>query len=198
MVESEAEVWSRVRLRSDRAAFTELYERHADRVYSHLRRRGLDQHHAEDVTGDVFVETWRQRDRIVVGPDDSLLAWLLAVANNLLRKHWRRNEARRRAFERFSSLDDGVDPIGEYVDWEGDRYALGVILQVLDHLGDADREVIELCVVEGLVPTTVAAALGQPPPTVRSRLSRALQRARKLYAEYTVERGDLPRKGSRT
>ena len=40
-------------------------------------------------TSMVFLETWRQRDRVQVAGGASLLPWLLGVANNVLRRHRR-------------------------------------------------------------------------------------------------------------
>lgn len=81
-------------------------------------------------------------------------------------------------------MADGAEDV---VDAMADERDIQIIREVLAHLGDRDQEVIALCVLEGLSPQSVAIALGEPATTIRSRLSRALGRARGLYATYTNE-----------
>ena len=49
-------------------------------------------------------------------------------------------------------------------------------LSALRRLPEADQEVVQMCLIAGLTPAQAATALGEPPSTVRSRLSRARRR----------------------
>jgi RNA polymerase sigma-70 factor (ECF subfamily) len=72
----------------DVRAFAELFERHGRRVLAHCFRRTADHALAEDCLSMVFLEAWRHR-RSVRLAGHSLLPWLLAVANNVLRNQRR-------------------------------------------------------------------------------------------------------------
>jgi RNA polymerase sigma factor (sigma-70 family) len=61
-----------------------------------------------------------------------------------------------------------------------DSAQLHLVAEALGALRRSEREVIALCVWSGLDYATAASALGVPVGTVRSRLSRARRRLRKL------------------
>ncbi|MGC2997314.1 RNA polymerase sigma factor, partial [Streptomyces sp. G35A] len=66
--------------------------------------------------------------------------------------------------------------------------SLAAVHAALTRLPRRDREVLALCVGEGLDHRQVAEALGVPVGTVRSRLSRARARLRALSEEAAAER----------
>jgi len=78
----DSELWRRA-AGHDGTAFGELFERHADAVYLHCFRRTASWSTAEELTSVVFLEAWRRR-RAVRLDTDSILPWLLAVANNAI------------------------------------------------------------------------------------------------------------------
>ena len=77
---SDSELWRRAALH-DPGAFGDLFDRHAGRVHNHCFRRTADWSLAEDLTSVVFLEAWRKRKQVRLY-QDSVLPWLLAVANN--------------------------------------------------------------------------------------------------------------------
>lgn len=168
---ADAELWQRVR-GGDDAAFGQLFERHCDAVYTFAGRRLGDWTEAEDVVSAVFLEAWRQREK--VRPlDGSLRPWLFGVARNVVGNRLRSTQRRRRALSRTASeapepdfaleVDDRVD---------GARRAANVRTR-LAGLPDSHREVLLLWAWEGLSYAQIAVALDLPMGTVRSRLSRA-------------------------
>ena len=72
----------------DLRALAELSEHPGHRVLGHCLRRTADHALAEDCLSMVFLEAWRHR-RSVRLAGHSLLPWLLAVANNVLRNQRR-------------------------------------------------------------------------------------------------------------
>ena len=74
---------------------------------------------------------------------------------------------------------DFADEVAGRID---DRERTALVRKALAALGKAEREVLALCVFSGLDYAEAAEALGVPVGTVRSRLSRARQRLRKLVA----------------
>jgi DNA-directed RNA polymerase specialized sigma24 family protein len=99
----------------DLRAFAELSEHPGHRVLGHCLRRTADHALAEDCLSMVFLEAWRHR-RSVRLAGHSLLPWLLAVANNVLRNQRRRcavpvgtvRSRLSRARERLRQLEAGA------------------------------------------------------------------------------------------
>lgn len=182
-------LWSRA-VAGDRSAFAVFYERHADRVFSHCFRRLGARPDAEDLTADVFLTAWRRRADVVLHDEVDILPWLLTTANYALRHH-RRSLRRAQRLLAKVPLDPDEPDLAEAV---SDRafvdQQIELVLATLDRLRLADREIIELCVVQGLSPSSVADALGEPAGTIRARLSRALAKARRLHDAHTTGEAD--------
>ncbi len=170
----------RTRIRAgDRQAFGALYEEYARPVYNHAYRLTSDWSTAEEVMSETFLAAWRTRHALE--PEgESLLPWLLGIATNKARNA-NRGTWRRRAFLARRPAPDPVADIADatagHVD---DTRRLAAVRQALDGLRHQDREVLALCVWSGLDYAEAAEALGVPVGTVRSRLSRARERLRRL------------------
>ncbi|NEE39574.1 RNA polymerase subunit sigma, partial [Streptomyces sp. SID7982] len=83
-----------------------------------------------------------------------------------------------------------ADHAGQVAGQVDDRRRLAATLRALALLKRPEREVLVLCLWEGMAYTDAAQALGVPVGTVRSRLSRARKRLAKLAdAELTAETG---------
>jgi RNA polymerase sigma-70 factor (ECF subfamily) len=159
----------------DHDAFARIFDRHADLVFKFARRRVGDRTIAEDITSQVFLETWRRREDVTL-LDGSLRAWLVGVARNLQRRHWRTNERRNRAIDRMATPVDTSDPSEAIVDHLGAIDDLASVRKKFDLLSEAHREVLLLAVWEELSYDEIAAVLDVPVGTVRSRLARARQK----------------------
>jgi RNA polymerase sigma factor (sigma-70 family) len=144
-------------------AFTIIFDRHFDTVYSYLARR-IGRARAEDLAASTFTVAFERRRRF--RPDaDTARPWLLGIATNLLRNEWR---AERRGREMVTLLSRGVTA----------REALGgetvdQLAPLLAALRPDQREVLLLYAWEELSYEEIAIALGIPIGTVRSRLARA-------------------------
>lgn len=154
--------------------FTAMYLAHADRVFAYLCAQ-LGPQEAEELTAQVFCEAWRQRGTVRV--DRGWMPWLIGVARNLARQA-AKAQARRTRVEVDDEAVWGVapDPAGTLADADEQRHQVVAALCALRGLSEADREVVQLCVIAGLSPAQAAAALGEPSSTVRSRLTRARRR----------------------
>jgi RNA polymerase sigma-70 factor (ECF subfamily) len=151
--------------------FAAVYDRHAAVVFRFLVRRvGRDT--ADELLGETFRIAFERRE-VFDCTRDSARPWLYGIATNLLAKH-RRTEARRlRAMERLALAqgDDGMaDAIADAVDAQ---QQVGGVLEAIASLPDGERDALLLFVWEELDYEDVAAALGVPVGTVRSRLHRA-------------------------
>jgi RNA polymerase sigma factor (sigma-70 family) len=159
--------------------FGELFDRHATVVFRFLVRRvGVDA--AEALLGDVFRIGFEKRttydcERANARP------WLYGIATNLIAHH-RRSEARRirataRVLTRQRLSDDPTEQVASRLDavelWSRVAEALAL-------LPDGERDALLLYAWEELSYDEIAAALGVPIGTVRSRINRARQRLREL------------------
>jgi len=162
----------------DSQAFSAIFDAHAQSVYRFCWRRapepslGLD---AEDLMSIVFLEAWKGRSGLRV-VDGSVRPWLFGIANNVLRNRRRTARRHRAAMRRLPAEPDSPDVASEVVERVGASQDLRDALHALDRLGPREREAVELCWVEGIVPATAAQLLGVPLGTVKSRLSRARSR----------------------
>lgn len=158
-------------------AFAEIFERHAQEIYRYAARRVGD-FAAADVMSETFLIAFEQRGRFDHSWHDAR-PWLYGIATNILRTH-RRSEARllkalsRQAADRDYD-DDSADTTAARLDAAA---AYRGVADALRHLSQADREPLLLFAWAGLGYEAIAAALGIPVGTVRSRLNRARRQLR--------------------
>ncbi|MCO5992582.1 RNA polymerase sigma factor [Actinoallomurus rhizosphaericola] len=178
----------RARLRAgDPAAFSELFDAHAQAIYRYAARSTGDLNAAEDVVSLTFLEAWRLRGRLEPG-DAGVLPWLFGLATNVLRNQARAARRHRAAMSRMPRREQPPDFTDKVIGRMADAERVAAARAALEELSDADREVIALCVWAGLDYTAAAEALGVPVGTVRSRLSRARAKLRTLTTT-TMQRG---------
>ncbi|WP_205779943.1 RNA polymerase sigma factor [Micromonospora ureilytica] len=175
----ESSLRARVRA-GDPGAFAELFDEYARSVYNHAFRLTADWATAEDVMAATYLQAWRSRER-VTEEGGSLRPWLLGIATNEARNHIRSNRRYRRVAAALLAYDftvpDHADEVAGRLD---DSRRIAAAIDALARLRRAEREVLTLCLWEGLDYESAAEALGVPVGTVRSRLSRARARLRTL------------------
>lgn len=181
----DAQLWERISS-GDPEAFGDLYVRHVCAVQSYCLWRTADLQAAEDATATVFLEAWRGRERLTLSTD-SAAPLLLGIANNVLRRQWRSQRRYRDALERIRNV--GQVP----TDLESEAIARVDAIRQLRDGGEAiralprrEREVIALLAWSELSYGEIAAALGLPVGTVRSRLSRARARLGDAFPDPTT------------
>lgn len=163
----------------DPAALGEAYDEHARVLYHYAFRVCGDRAAAEDVVSATFLEAWRCRGK-VHADGGTLRPWLLGIATNIMRgaarEARRRDAALARLPERGVLPDFADDVLARMTDGEQVRAARAALAK----LRRREREVLTLVVWAGLDYAAAGEALGIPVGTVRSRLSRARERLRKL------------------
>lgn len=165
----------------DPDAFGMLFDEYARAVYNLGFRLTANWSAAEEVVSLTFLEAWRKRDRIEPG-GGSLRPWLLGIAVNVSRNMARASRRHQAAMSRLPPpplVPDFAEALAGRLD---DTAQLREAGKALAALGRAERELIVLCVWSELDYAAAAKALGVPVGTVRSRLSRARRKLRKLVA----------------
>lgn len=174
--EVEAELVERAR-GGDVAAFESLLRVHEQIAFrtAWVVSGGADD--AEDAAQEAFVKAFAALARF--RPGAPFRPWLLTIVANEARNR-RRSAGRREALALRLSEGEGhpggAAPSPESAVLAGERRA--ILLAGLARLGEADREVITLRYLLDLSEAETAAALDIPTGTVKSRLSRALDRLR--------------------
>lgn len=168
-------------LHGDDAAFAQLVESTASRLYGVVYRLIGNSVEAQSLTQESYVRTWtamrswRATDR----PDDdrSFFAYLVKVAVNLTRDLWRREK-----ILEFTGLEDLEDVLpdntaGPETQLE-QRELEQSLAQAVANLPAGYRAVIALRYDAGYSYAEIADALGLPVNTVRTHLRRAKQQLR--------------------
>jgi RNA polymerase sigma-70 factor (ECF subfamily) len=158
----------------DQAAFAELVAAHQEVAFraAYLVTGGAAE--AEDAAQEGFVKAFHALGRFREGAP--FRPWLLAIVANEARN--RRRSAGRRAGLVLRARAQPVAVAGSAEDEALARLGREELLRAVERLRPADREVVSYRYLLGLGEAETAHALGCPPGTVKSRLSRALERLR--------------------
>jgi RNA polymerase sigma factor (sigma-70 family) len=153
--------------------FDRLYAEYAESLLSFLTLRTGNRVLAEDVLADTFERVLRKR-----GTFDrrrgSEKGWLYTIAMNLLRDHFRRQEAERKALHR-AGQEPREDPAGHLPSQVEDRDTLTRVLGVLS---TDERDAVALHFGADLTMPEVARLIREPRTTVEGRIYRALRKMR--------------------
>jgi RNA polymerase sigma factor (sigma-70 family) len=173
-VKEEAGDLDATRLRAslaDPAVFSVVFDDYFDVVYRYAARR-VGPMVAEDITAETFTVAFDQRDRFDPARG-RCSSWLLGIATNLIRRHYRSETRRLAAVARLRAQPSAAStaPSAEGPELHG--YALDRISSGLAVLSASQRDLISLVDGAGLTYREAATALGLPLGTVQSRLSRA-------------------------
>jgi RNA polymerase sigma factor (sigma-70 family) len=163
----------------DEQALGSLYDRFGTVAYRLALRVVRDAALAEDVVQEAFLAAWRQADRFDVSRGRAS-TWILTLV------HRRAVDITRR-HARFNALPDQLDTIEPRAESTDEdivlRDARREVRAALATLSSAEREVLGLAYWGGLTQAEIAAALGVPVGTVKSRTFNALARLRDALGE---------------
>ncbi len=168
-------------LRGDALAWEAFVRLHQGRVYGLALHYVRHTEEARDVAQEIFVRLYRKLH--TYRPDQSFLAWMLAVGRNVCLDHLRRAKARPPAADMPAELAPLADP-GPGPEEAADRASARHLLRRgLERLNPSHREMILLCEIQDLPLEEIARMLGIPLGTVKSRASRArVELAREVLA----------------
>lgn len=162
----------------DREAFTELVERHQERVLRLAERFLGDADEARDAAQEVFLKVYRRADAF--SPQAKVSTWIHRITvNHCL------NRLRRRKIVRFLPFVQGEDPEDPVVEPADEAPGPEEVLaarrrwratrEAIDALPLSQRSVLVLAKLEGLSYKEIAETLGVSLGAVESRLFRAMR-----------------------
>jgi RNA polymerase sigma-70 factor (ECF subfamily) len=170
----------------DQRALAALYDETSALVYALALRILRDQHAAEDVTMDVYTQVYRQ----VSSYDASRgtpSAWLVTLTRSRAIDRLRQ-EAQRRAREepleatmRLPSLTAGPEECSATTELRR------LVQRALGLLTPEQWQVIELAYYAGLSQNEIAAKLGQPLGTVKTRIRTGMMLLREHFRSFLTE-----------
>ncbi|HEX6945998.1 MAG TPA: sigma-70 family RNA polymerase sigma factor [Acidimicrobiia bacterium] len=150
----------------DHDAFTAIMRAHEDRIFAVCMRMLADREAALDVTQETFVTAFRKAHQFQ--GNSAVGTWLYRIAVNNCYDHLRRD--RRRPTDSLPEHFDRADPSArEAVEASAHRQEIELALAALPK---EYRAAVILSDIEGMSLPEVAAALGVPVGTVKSRLFR--------------------------
>jgi RNA polymerase sigma-70 factor (ECF subfamily) len=153
----------------DRDALAALYDGTSSQVYGLVLRIVRDEGAAEEVTGDVYLQVWRQAVRFDA-QRGTALRWLLTVARSRAIDRLRARRAQSRESESLEVVVHvaSSEPGPEDHSWDTQRRRL--VEQAMSVLSPDQRQAIELAYWGGLSHSEVADRLGEPLGTVKTRI----------------------------
>ena len=189
-------------------ALASLYDRHAGAVYSIAARTIGDATVASDVVQETFLALW-DRAELFDPTRGSLRGWLLAIARNRAIDQVRHARRHDRAFT-FSTLATADNDDGSLAEWltsTGAPVAMGApdpgpeaavvgletrgsMAAAIASLDPLERSVITLAYGAHLSQVEIAAQLGWPLGTVKTRTRRALRHLRERLARSSMPASD--------
>jgi RNA polymerase sigma-70 factor (ECF subfamily) len=153
----------------DRQALSELYRRHAPVLLGLAVRIVRNRREAEDLLHDVFLEAWRSaRD---FDPNRGRVRTWLAI-----RMRSRALDLQKSARVSRNAGDAGLEVIPDERERHSPDHAR--VRAAIAELSADQRTVVELSYFEGLSCSEIAAKIGIPIGTVKSRLAAGMQRLR--------------------
>jgi RNA polymerase sigma-70 factor (ECF subfamily) len=169
----------------DGQALTEVFDRLGSAVYGAALRIVGDGASAQDVVQDVFVELWRHPDRYQSAAG-ALRTYLVMMARHRA-VDLVRSELRRMARQERHGRMAPVQRLGSVSDEVLAADAASAVREAVRLLPDGQRKVVELAYFEGLSYREVAAAVGIPEGTAKSRLRLALAKLESVLDRQLLE-----------
>jgi RNA polymerase sigma-70 factor (ECF subfamily) len=156
----------------DENALRVLHRRYAALVFT-VCVRHLDMAAAEDVVQSVFLTLWRKHHTFDPARG-SFKSWIVRIARNRALNHLRSNQSRAHHGEEalVELADESLEP--DELQWLEHRRA--VIRAAVDALPPAQRQALSMAFFDELTHEQIAAVLGTPLGTTKTRIRLALRR----------------------
>lgn len=152
-------------------AFTQLYHRYSGKMYANMLRMVKDELIVEEMVQVLFSRIWHKRMSINYESDFS--SYLYRTGQNLVYDFYRKLQRDRKLCEHFKSITtEHYTHVEEELQFRENEELLQKALAILSL---QQRNVYQLCKLEGCSYKETASRLGISPHTVKEYLSKARQ-----------------------
>ena len=159
----------------EQARFERLFQEHHSSIYAYLCRLVGDRKQAEDLAQDTFVKAFRALDRLPA--EANARAWLYRIATNTA-LDWLR---RRRLISWLPLFDNDRHPAVS-ASFSDSLLESVAVQRTLSRLPARYRAPLVLYACQGFSTREIAQILNISPGAVKTRLFRAREKFRRLYA----------------
>ncbi len=162
----------------EESALQIIYDRYHRLVFTIALRIVGDRELAEEVVQDVFQAVWQSASSFQ--PNGNVSAWLIGITRHRAIDATRSRRFRSRAREDLLD-DERLNGAAGAAQNDTDMLMLRAVMHTaLAELPTAQRQAIELGYYGGLTHTEIAARLGEPVGTIKSRMRMGLMKLRDL------------------
>ena len=170
----------------DERALGELYDRHGRVMYTLAYAIVGERADAEEVVVDTFGQAWRGATQFDPGRG-SVGAWLSTIARTRALDLVRARGRRARVLERAAAVADEDTSHANLADRDAEQSeASSMVRRGLDALPAAQRQAIELAYFGCLSQSEIAAKLGEPLGTIKTRIRDGMKKLRELLIKEGV------------
>ena len=172
--------------RKDANALEALYDRYGRAAYSLARRILTEETLAQDVVQEVFLSLWRNADRFDAGRG-TVATYVLSMTHHRAVDVVRREEHLRRWRTSDQGLELEPDPKPGVEDQVETSERRAEVRVALDELPAAQREALLLAYFGGYTQREVAALVGVPLGTVKTRMAAGMRKMREALQNAGTE-----------
>jgi RNA polymerase sigma factor (sigma-70 family) len=166
----------------DAGALEALYDRYGRAAYSLARRILTEETLAQDVVQEVFLSLWRNAGRFDAGRG-TVATYLLSMTHHRAVDVVRREENLRRWRTSDEGLELEADPKVRVEDEVEASERRAEVRAALNELPDAQREALLLAFFGGYTQREVAALVGVPLGTVKTRMAAGMRKMKEALRD---------------
>jgi RNA polymerase sigma-70 factor, ECF subfamily len=179
------------KIKEDPQLFGTLFDNYYKTIFNYVFRRTGDYDISRDIAADTFLKAYL-KVHYFIWKDISVLTWLYRIATNEVNYYYRKNKSARLFRERFL---EQVDQIFDFADYQSEKQLLESELKQDEDFARVQRslkkldikyqEVISLRYFEKKSILEVAEILNKKEGTIKSLLSRGLEKLKKEFYSAT-------------
>lgn len=149
-----------------------LFERHHKHIFNFLYKMSGNRMLSEDITQEVFYKVIKYRKSYDNG---KFISWIFSIARNSLSTHYRRDKENHQCLDKvdFRYMQAEVEENEDYTR----------LLKALDKLDTTDKELLVLHRFQHIKYRELAEITGSTPGAIKTKMSRALKKLKKIYFE---------------